>query len=95
MLAKDYLTSILQSVVSDLGYSWPDKVTIEPPKDKNFGDFAVNCALVLAKQVGKPPRDLAAILAEKLQAASQHIGSVSVAGPGFLNIVFSPKFWQD
>lgn len=94
MLAKDYLTSLFQRVVADMGYPWPAKVTVEPPKDKQFGDFAVNCALVLAKEAGKNPRDLAIDLAERLKAASEHIASVTAAGPGFLNVVFTPSFWH-
>ena len=33
--------------------------TVEPPRDPQHGDFAVNVAMVLAKPAGKPPRELA------------------------------------
>ncbi len=94
MLAKDYLTSIFETVVKDMGYPWPEKVTVEPPKDKKFGDFAVNCALVLAKQAGKSPRELATLLADGVKKQSAHIASVDIAGPGFLNVVLSQEFWH-
>ena len=94
MRASDLLLSLLQQAVAGLGLEWPAKTVIEPPKEKKFGDLASNCALVLAKSAGKNPRDLAGQLAEHLRAASEHIAAVEVAGPGFLNVTFSPAFWQ-
>lgn len=94
MRASDLLRSLLQQAVKELGYEWPGKVTIEPPKEKKFGDLAANCALALAKAAGKNPRQLAEVLAEKIRAASSHIASVEVAGPGFLNVTFAASFWQ-
>ena len=42
------------------------RVVVEPPKDPTHGDMATNAAMVLAKDAGKKPRDLAAAIAEKL-----------------------------
>jgi arginyl-tRNA synthetase len=53
--------------------------------DAEFGDFATNVALKLAKQVGKNPRDIAAEIAENLNKDGV-IATAEVAGPGFLNI---------
>jgi len=55
--------------------------------DEQFGDFATNVALQLAKQVGQNPREIADKLAEKLRTdLSDQVGDVTVAGPGFLNL---------
>ena len=35
------------------------RVTIEPPRDPSHGDMATNAAMVLAKDAGKKPRELA------------------------------------
>ncbi|MDR0339344.1 MAG: arginine--tRNA ligase [Desulfovibrio sp.] len=94
MRASDQLTSLLRTAMADLGVAWPDKAVIEPPRDKKFGDLAANCALVSAKAAGKNPRELAGQLAEALKRLSTDIASVSVAGPGFLNVTFAPSFWQ-
>lgn len=94
MRASNQLSTLLTGIVADMGLSWPAKVTIEPPKDKKFGDLAVNLALVLAKEADKQPHALAEELAERLRAASADIASVEVAGPGFLNITFAPAFWH-
>ncbi len=42
-----------------------------------------------------PPRELAAKMAEALRARDTSLACVEVAGPGFLNVTFSPDFWQD
>ena len=94
MRASTQLSTLLTAIVTDMGFSWPAKVTIEPSKDKKFGDLAVNLALVLAKEAGKQPRALAEELAQRLRAASSDISLVEVAGPGFLNVTFAPAFWQ-
>ena len=53
--------------------------------DEQFGDYATNVALQLAKQVGKNPREIAELVREML-AADEHLQSIEVAGPGFLNL---------
>ena len=62
-----------------------DQIVVERPKSRDHGDYATNIALVLAKQVGRNPRDLAQELADSLVTA-EGIASVEVAGPGFVNI---------
>ncbi|HEY2327925.1 MAG TPA: arginine--tRNA ligase [Gaiellaceae bacterium] len=67
-------------------------VELERPGDPDHGDLATNVALRRAKEVGKPPRELAAELAEKLQTLDE-VTSVEVAGPGFLNLRLSDSFF--
>ena len=68
------------------------KVVVEPTKDVNHGDIATNVAMVLAKQMGMAPRQLADLLCPKL-ASLPHVSQVAVAGPGFINLTFSSEFW--
>ena len=63
----------------------PPTVTVERPRNPEHGDYATNLALQIAKKVGTSPRELAGWLAEDL-ATNSAIGTVDVAGPGFLNI---------
>jgi arginyl-tRNA synthetase len=51
------------------------------------GDLTTNVALVYAKTLGIPPRALAESLVQALPP-TETISSVSVAGPGFINITF-------
>ena len=68
------------------------RVGVEPPKDPAFGDVSTNAALALAKDAGKPPRAVAEGLAKRLDAHSA-VASVTVAGPGFINVRFEDRFW--
>jgi arginyl-tRNA synthetase len=69
-------------------------VEVSPPREAAHGDLASNAALVLAKAAKAKPRDIAEKLAEKLRTLPD-IATVEVAGAGFLNMRFSPRFWQD
>jgi arginyl-tRNA synthetase len=66
----------------------PDTVVIERPKNRAHGDYATNIALRLAKSAGRPPREIAEVIAARLRPIAG-IGAVDVAGPGFLNITLS------
>ena len=68
-------------------------VTVEPPRDAAHGDMATNAAMVLAKPSGRNPREIASELARRL-AGDPRIGSVEVAGPGFLNMRLVDGVWQ-
>ncbi len=61
------------------------EVRIERPKNREHGDWATNIAMQLAKKVGRAPRDVAAVVRDRLQDTAG-VAAVDVAGPGFLNI---------
>lgn len=69
------------------------KLGIEPPRDASHGDIATNAALVLAKQAGMAPRDLAEKIAEKLGEDSD-VETSGIAGPGFVNLKLADGFWR-
>ena len=70
------------------------RVTVEPPRDPTHGDIATNAAMVLAKDAGKKPRDLAEAIAEKLRG-DDLVARADVAGPGFINLTLKPVAWID
>jgi arginyl-tRNA synthetase len=94
MRATEHLRRLLADALTEMGLAWPEKTTIEPPRDKSFGDLATNVAMMAAKQAGTAPRELAERLRQALLAADTGLVEVAVAGPGFLNVTFSPAFWQ-
>ncbi|WP_461211348.1 arginine--tRNA ligase [Desulfocurvus sp. DL9XJH121] len=94
MRAVQTLQRLLEDFVGEKGYSWPDKATIEPPKDEAHGDLATNLAMMLAKQTGKPPRDTAVEIKDFVESRGADVDKAEVAGPGFVNVFFSPDFWQ-
>jgi arginyl-tRNA synthetase len=70
------------------------RVVVEPPREAAHGDMATNAAMVLAKDAGKKPRELAEAIAAKLRADSV-VAKAEVAGPGFINLTLEPSAWID
>ena len=66
-------------------------VKLDVPRNREFGDFATNAAMVMAKSAGKNPRELAAELLPRLRELD-FVADVSVAGPGFINIKLRDDF---
>ena len=67
-------------------------VSLEYPADVSNGDYASNVAMVLAKQAGKNPRELAERVVQHLPSI-EGVVRVDVAGPGFINFTLSPDFF--
>src|SRR3990172_8884866 len=70
------------------------RIVVEPPRDASHGDMATNAAMVLAKDAGKKPRELAEAIAERLRADDK-IAEVDVAGPGFINLTLKAHVWGE
>src|SRR6184192_3393800 len=68
----------------------PDAGELTPATDPRFGDYQTNGALVLGKQRGENPREIA----EKI-AGNLDVGDVCeppvIAGPGFINFTLTPS----
>ncbi|MGZ4509320.1 MAG: arginine--tRNA ligase [Blastococcus sp.] len=90
-MTPEQLADVVRAAVSaavargTLAVEVPGEVVIERPRNPEHGDYATNVALRLAKAAGRPPREIAEILAGELRATGG-IDAVDVAGPGFLNI---------
>src|SRR5882672_10116242 len=70
------------------------RIVVEPPREAAHGDMATNAAMVLAKDSGRKPRELAEAIAGSLRADGL-IAKVDVAGPGFINLTLKPMAWID
>ena len=68
------------------------RIVVEPPRDPTHGDMATNAAMVLAKDAGKKPRELAESIAAKLRSDGK-VASADVAGPGFINLTLKANVW--
>lgn len=58
---------------------------LEVPREKNFGDFATNIAMLMAKAAKKNPREIANLLIEEVDITKTKIKEIQIAGPGFIN----------
>ena len=68
----------------------PEAGEVTPATDSRFGDYQTNAALILAKQRGENPRQLAARIVERLQV-SEWCEAPSIAGAGFINFNLRPE----
>ena len=66
---------------------------LEPPKQSEFGDLATNVAMLWAKTAKKPPRMIAEAILNHLEDPDGILSRKEIAGPGFLNFAFAPKFF--
>ncbi|MCU0314284.1 MAG: arginine--tRNA ligase [Solirubrobacteraceae bacterium] len=92
----DLRTALDGAVAEVAGGAQPASApALERPRQAEHGDYATNAALILAKTVGAPPREVAerlsAALAERL---GERLARAEVAGPGFLNLVLDDG-WFD
>lgn len=69
------------------------RITVEPPREEGHGHVATNAAMVLSKQAGMKPRDLAEHIAGKLES-DPLVADVEIAGPGFINISLADGVWH-
>ena len=69
------------------------RITVEPPRDETHGDITTNAAMVLAKPAKMKPRDIATLLAAKVESLDG-VEAVEIAGPGFLNMRLADDFWH-
>ncbi len=84
------LNALTESVNELLGSSGDEiKLSLTVPKDNSHGDFSSNAAMIIAKKIGKNPRDTATVIVNFLNEKIADIASCEIAGPGFINFKLS------
>jgi arginyl-tRNA synthetase len=81
------------SKTGDLSSTQIPPLVLELPKQREFGDLASNIAMHWAKAAKKPPRAIADAIVKNIEDPEGMLARIDVAGPGFLNFTFSPKFY--
>jgi len=71
------------AIVASFGPDYGDADPLIRPS--SFADFQANVALPLGKRLGRPPREVAAELAARLDVADM-CAEPEVSGPGFINL---------
>jgi arginyl-tRNA synthetase len=101
---QEELADLVKSSLLDLG--WPidqnEKVSLEFPTDKRFGDFSTNVALKLSKILKRPPQAIAAELVAwlnqkiiKSAPLKDLITQVKVEGAGFVNFYLKENYFYE
>jgi arginyl-tRNA synthetase len=65
----------------------------EVPRDAAFGDLASTVAFALARSERQSPRAIAETIVAHIEDPDGLLAGVEIAGPGYLNFRFSPRFW--
>lgn len=84
------LERIAQRLSSDEGAT----IELTRPRNAEHGDVATNVALMLAKRLGQPPRQLAERIIGELDLPAAGVASAEIAGPGFINFRFQAGLIQ-
>jgi arginyl-tRNA synthetase len=96
---KSHLRDLLAQAIEKTAKGGELKATdlppllLETPKQKEFGDLATNVALVWAQKERKAPRVIAEAILKNLEDPQGILAHSGIAGPGFLNFSFSPRFY--
>jgi len=72
-----------------------DSINVEIPPKQFDCDVSTNVAMVLAKLNSINPNDLAKKISELIKKDDDYISNIAVAKPGFINIKFNQKFWNE
>ena len=89
---KEKIYSILQGLAMDLGVN-DIEFQVNKPKVMAHGDLASNIALILSKNLKKPPFELAEELVEKIKTSHSDVfEKIEAVKPGFINFYLSKKY---
>ena len=84
---------VARAVSSALGVEVDDP-QVRPSGNEKFGDYQTTVAMALAKQVGRPPRDVAGAVVDALDAPDV-VRAAEIAGPGFVNLHLTDAWLLD
>jgi len=86
----------IREIIAD--FALGKEFTVEHPADEKMGDYSTNIAMVLAKELGRNPRELAVDLVNKIRKDERWAGrleEINMAGPGFINIYLKNSFLHE
>ena len=91
MLMKKDLVRIIGNSLKMLGITSTPDIEVEVPPNDVFGDMATPVAMSLSKILRKPPRKIAEDLVKSLEA-DPVFEKIEIAGPGFINFLFTREY---
>src|SRR3989344_2532620 len=92
-MVSDILSNHIKDALEALHLS-SSSYTIEHPTDFSHGDYSTNVALILAKEMGKNPREVAQEIVQYITKRElEDIEKIDIAGAGFINFYLSRAFF--
>lgn len=90
---KEQIKKLIEKTIISLGYVLPQEILVEAPKNLEHGDYSTNVAMVLAKQLGKAPNEIANLIKSKI-VLTKEIEKIEVVG-GFINFYLAKKVFVE
>lgn len=88
---KEDIQLVVSKALESIGQTFdladlPVDIEVGMPKKKEFGDFSVNTAMIIANKLGKKPREVAELIIENLPSEKDELFyKIEIAGAGFIN----------
>ncbi len=90
-MIKQFIHNLIQT--SLISNNFPEvNIIIDIPKNPQFGDASTNVAMQLTKSLRLSPREIAQQIIDKIDINDELIEKIEIAGAGFINFKFTPKF---
>ncbi|MDB5473961.1 MAG: arginine--tRNA ligase, partial [Devosia sp.] len=87
------IATAMQTLFPEASADLVARIVVEPPRDAAHGDLSTNAAMLVAKPLGRNPREIATALVEHFKA-DPDVTSVEIAGPGFINFRLANPIWH-
>lgn len=96
-LKQNIITRLAQAAAAakeanELKYDELPDFVLEVPREKQFGDYATNLAMVMARVAKLPPRKIAEILLKFFDPQDTWVSRTEIAGPGFINFYLDHRW---
>ncbi|MBS3022228.1 MULTISPECIES: arginine--tRNA ligase [Acidiphilium] len=99
-MSHNIFTALRRLILAEMARLFPAldaevqaRIEVSPTREAAHGDMATNAALIAAKPLGRPPREIATALAAALSALPD-IAKAEPAGPGFVNLTLADPVWH-
>ena len=71
------------------------QIALEVPADRSHGDWSCNAAMAGARTFRMAPVKIAQAIQENLDLSGTYFNKCEIAGPGFLNFTYEPRFYGE
>lgn len=71
------------------------EIALEVPADRSHGDWSCNAAMAGARTFRMAPAKIAQAIQENLDLSDTYFSKCEIAGPGFLNFTYEPRFYGE
>ena len=93
-ILKNKVSRAIETVLKSLEYPIME-YSLAPSKNPEFGDISSNVALILSRELKKPPIKIAKKITSQINEKKiKYVSSITVTNPGFINFFINASFFQ-